>query len=113
MRSQVMFDSGVRSAADIFKAIALGAKFVFIGRMWIWGLSIAGKHGRFLQNPQMIIDCLMIDCGLGVRHVLKSLLAEFDILMEEAGFQSIDQINRSAIDSLPNSSNLIAERSGI
>ena len=49
----------------------------------------------------------------GVRHVLKSLLAEFDILMEEAGFQSIEQINRSAIDSLPNSSNLIAERAGI
>lgn len=55
----------------------------------------------------------MIHSRLGVRHVLKSLLAEFDILMEEAGFQSIDQINRSAIDSLPNSSNLIAERSGI
>lgn len=44
---QVMFDSGVRSAADIFKALALGAKFVFIGRLWIWGLSIAGEHGEY------------------------------------------------------------------
>ena len=88
-----MYDSGVRSADDIFKALALGAKFVFIGRLWVWGLSIAGEHG--------------------VRHVMKSLLAEFDILQEVAGFQNIRQINRAAIDSLPNSSNLIAEHSQI
>ena len=88
-----MYDSGVRSAADIFKALALGAKFVFIGRLWVWGLSIAGEHG--------------------VRHVMKSLLAEFDILQEVAGFQNIRQINRAAIDSLLNSSNLIAEHSQI
>lgn len=86
-----MFDSGVRSAADIFKALALGAKFVFIGRLWVWGLSIAGEHG--------------------VRHIMKSLLAEFDIQMEVAGFQNIAQIDRSALDTLPNSSNLIAEHS--
>lgn len=40
-----MFDSGVRSASDVFKALALGAKFVFVGRLWIWGLSIMGEHG--------------------------------------------------------------------
>ncbi len=88
-----MFDSGVRSAADAFKALALGAKFVFIGRLWVWGLSIAGEHG--------------------VRHVLKSLLAEFDILMEVGGFQSIQDINRKTLDSLPNSSNLIEGHSRI
>lgn len=88
-----MFDSGVRSASDVFKALALGAKFVFIGRLWVWALSIAGEHG--------------------VRHMLKSLLAEFDILMEVAGFQSIEQIDRTAIFSLPNSSNLIAEHTQI
>jgi isopentenyl diphosphate isomerase/L-lactate dehydrogenase-like FMN-dependent dehydrogenase len=91
MGSQIMFDSGVRSAADVFKALALGARFVFIGRLWVWGLSIAGEHG--------------------VQHIMKSLLAEFDILMEVAGFQNIAQIDRSALDSLPNSSNLIAEHS--
>lgn len=88
-----MFDSGVRTAVDAFKALALGAKFVFLGRLWVWGLSIAGEHG--------------------VRHVMKSFLAEFDLLMEEAGFQSIGQIGRSAIDSLPNVSNLIAEHACI
>jgi isopentenyl diphosphate isomerase/L-lactate dehydrogenase-like FMN-dependent dehydrogenase len=30
-----MFDSGVRSAADVFKALAIGANFVFIGRLWV------------------------------------------------------------------------------
>lgn len=88
-----MFDSGVRTAADAFKALAIGAKFVFIGRLWVWGLGIAGKHG--------------------VRHVLKSLLAEFDILMEVGGFVKISDIDRSCIDSLPNSSSLIAEHSRI
>lgn len=80
-KTYVMFDSGVRSASDVFKALAIGAKFVFVGRLWIWGLSIMGEHG--------------------VRHVMKSLLAEFDILMNVAGFQSIDQIDRSAIESYP------------
>lgn len=88
-----MFDSGVRSAADVFKALALGAKFVFIGRLWVWGLSIAGEHG--------------------VRHVLKSLLAEFDILMEESGYPFIDKIDKSALDSLPRTASLIAEHSAI
>ena len=86
-----MYDSGVRSAADVFKALALGAKFVFIGRLWVWGLGIAGEHG--------------------VRHVMKSLLAEFDILMEVGGFPSVAQINGDYISSLPATSNLFAERS--
>lgn len=72
-----MFDSGVRGASDVFKALALGAKFVFIGRLWVWGLSIMGEHG--------------------VRHVMKSLLADFDILLNVSGFQNIEQIDKSAL----------------
>jgi isopentenyl diphosphate isomerase/L-lactate dehydrogenase-like FMN-dependent dehydrogenase len=86
-----MFDSGIRSASDIFKALALGAKFVFVGRLWVWGLSIKGE--------------------LGVRHVMKSLLADFDILMNVAGFQNVEQITREHIDSLPTGGGLIAEKS--
>jgi isopentenyl diphosphate isomerase/L-lactate dehydrogenase-like FMN-dependent dehydrogenase len=86
-----MFDSGVRGAADIFKALALGANFVFVGRLWVWGLSINGE--------------------LGVRQVMKSLLADFDILMNSAGYQSVDQITRDSINSLPNSAAMIAEKS--
>ena len=75
------FDSGVRTAADVFKALALGAKFVFIGRLWVWGLSIAGETG--------------------VRHVMRALLAEFDLLMHCSGYARLEDIDADAIDSLP------------
>lgn len=86
-----MFDSGVRGASDVVKALALGAKFVFIGRLWVWGLSIMGEHG--------------------VRHVMKSLLADLDILMNVAGIQSIEQLDRSWLESQPKAYSLIPERS--
>ncbi|EPQ32203.1 uncharacterized protein PFL1_00400 [Pseudozyma flocculosa PF-1] len=74
---EILFDSGVRGGSDVFKALALGAKAVMIGRLWIYGLSIQGEEG--------------------VRHVLRSLLAEFDILMNVGGFRTIGEIDRSAI----------------
>ncbi|KAF2090834.1 FMN-dependent alpha-hydroxy acid dehydrogenase [Saccharata proteae CBS 121410] len=86
-KTYIMYDSGIRSGADVFKALALGAKFVFVGRLWVWGLGIAGETG--------------------VRHVMKSLLADFDILLNCAGFQSVDQIDKDAVDSLPNAAQLI------
>ncbi|KAF2461499.1 FMN-dependent dehydrogenase [Lineolata rhizophorae] len=90
-KTYVMFDSGVRSASDVFKALALGAKFVFVGRLWVWGLSIMGEHG--------------------VRHVMKSLLAEFDILMNVAGFQALGQIDGSLLESYEKSYQLLPEKS--
>ena len=68
----IMYDSGIRGAADVVKALALGAKFVFVGRLWVWGLSIMGETG--------------------VRHVMKGLLADLDILMCVGGFQNVEQI---------------------
>lgn len=76
-KMEICFDSGVRSGADVFKALALGAKVVMVGRLWIYGLSIQGE--------------------VGVRHVMKSLLSEFDILMNVGGFRNIKEIDRSAI----------------
>lgn len=73
-KTYVMYDSGIRSASDVIKALALGAQFVWIGRLWIWGLSIMGERG--------------------VDHVVRSLLAELNILMNVAGFQSIEQIKK-------------------
>ncbi|KAF1358664.1 FMN-dependent alpha-hydroxy acid dehydrogenase [Lizonia empirigonia] len=81
-KTYIMFDSGIRSASDVFKALALGAQFVFVGRLWIWGLSIMGEAG--------------------VDHVMRRLLAELDILMNVAGFTSIEEIKkagRSALES--------------
>jgi isopentenyl diphosphate isomerase/L-lactate dehydrogenase-like FMN-dependent dehydrogenase len=80
-KTYIMYDSGVRSASDVFKALALGAKFVFVGRLWIWGLSIMGETG--------------------VLHVMRSLLADLDILMNVAGFQNIRQITREALETGP------------
>lgn len=76
-RIYIMFDSGIRGASDIVKALALGARFVFIGRLWIWGLSIQGEDG--------------------VRHVMKSLLADLDILMGVAGFNGVEDFNRDIL----------------
>lgn len=44
-RTEVLFDGGVRSGTDIFKALALGAKGVLIGRPWVWALAGAGADG--------------------------------------------------------------------
>ncbi|KAK7908780.1 hypothetical protein PG985_016083 [Apiospora marii] len=80
-KTYIMYDSGIRGASDVFKALALGAKFVFVGRLWVWGLSAAGEEG--------------------VRHVMKALLAEFDILMNVAGYPDLKEIDRDALESLP------------
>ena len=90
-QTYIMYDSGIRGASDVFKALALGARFVFVGRLWIWGLSIMGEHG--------------------VRHVMKSLLADFDILLNVAGCQDVGQIDRSWLDSHAKGQGLMAERS--
>ncbi|USW58301.1 Putative FMN-dependent dehydrogenase, alpha-hydroxy acid dehydrogenase, FMN-dependent [Septoria linicola] len=87
----IMFDSGVRGASDVFKALALGAKFVFVGRLWVWGLSIMGEHG--------------------VRHVMRSLLADLDIMFNVAGCQSVKDIDRDWLDSQPKGGSLIPEKS--
>ncbi|KAL2013849.1 hypothetical protein VTN00DRAFT_1374 [Thermoascus crustaceus] len=89
----IMYDSGVRGASDVVKALALGAKFVFVGRLWVWGLSVMGEEG--------------------VRHVMKSLLADLDILMGVAGFNSVKEFDRSIIESYPKSYSLIHERYGL
>ncbi|KAH9817386.1 putative lactate 2-monooxygenase [Teratosphaeria destructans] len=90
-KTYIMFDSGIRGAADVAKALALGARFVFVGRLWVWGLSIMGEQG--------------------VRHVMKSLLADLDILFNVAGVQNVNQLDRSWLDSQPKGAGLIAERS--
>ncbi|MCL4107953.1 UNVERIFIED_CONTAM: hypothetical protein GTU68_016981, partial [Idotea baltica] len=73
----VLFDSGIRRGTDIFKAIALGADSVLIGRPQLYGLSIAG--------------------ALGVAHILKLLINEFELTMAMMGCATIDQINKDTL----------------
>ncbi|TFV56479.1 lactate 2-monooxygenase [Mycobacterium sp. PS03-16] len=65
----VLFDSGIRNGADIVKALALGSTAVGIGRPYAYGLALGG------------ID--------GVVHVLRSLLAEADLIMAVDGYPTL------------------------
>lgn len=69
----VLFDSGVRSGADIVKALALGAQAVLIGRPYAYGLALGGEEG--------------------VRHVLRCLLAELDLTLALSGHAGVDELN--------------------
>ncbi|MCB5906913.1 alpha-hydroxy-acid oxidizing protein [Streptomyces pinistramenti] len=73
----VLFDSGVRSGADIVKAIALGATAVGVGRPYAHGLAIGGTDG--------------------VEHVLRSLLAEADLTMAVDGYPTLADLTPSAL----------------
>jgi isopentenyl diphosphate isomerase/L-lactate dehydrogenase-like FMN-dependent dehydrogenase len=73
----VLFDSGVRSGADAFKALALGADAVCVGRPYVWGLALGGEAG--------------------VGHVLRSLLAELDLTLALSGHTRIEQVGRDAL----------------
>ncbi len=73
----VLFDSGIRSGADVFKALALGADAVCLGRPYVWGLALGGQAG--------------------VEHVLRCLLAELDLTLALSGYTTIAQLDRSAL----------------
>lgn len=65
----ILFDSGVRSGSDVIKALALGATAVGIGRPYAYGLAIGGAKGA--------------------AHVLRSILAEADLLMAVNGYPTV------------------------
>jgi isopentenyl diphosphate isomerase/L-lactate dehydrogenase-like FMN-dependent dehydrogenase len=76
-RLTVLFDSGVRTGDDVLKALALGAQGVLLGRPYAYGLGLDGEAG--------------------VTHVLKSLLAEFDLTMALSGHTRPAELDRGAL----------------
>ncbi|CCK25427.1 putative lactate 2-monooxygenase PB1A11,03 [Streptomyces davaonensis JCM 4913] len=64
-RLTVLFDSGIRTGDDIFKALALGAEAVLVGRPYVYGLGLDGQAG--------------------VEHVIRCLLAELDLTLALSG----------------------------
>jgi isopentenyl diphosphate isomerase/L-lactate dehydrogenase-like FMN-dependent dehydrogenase len=64
-RIPVMIDSGFRRGSDLFKALALGARAVGIGRPYIWGLGSFGEAGvdRVLEILQAELRITMAGCG--------------------------------------------------
>lgn len=75
----VLLDSGVRGGADAFKAIALGAKAICIGRPYVYGLALAGQQG--------------------VYEVLRNFMADFELTMGLAGCKNISEINPETVRS--------------
>jgi 4-hydroxymandelate oxidase len=62
---EIYLDGGIRRGADVVKAIALGAKAVFIGRPLFWGLAVDGERGvvRVLDILREEIEITMAKCG--------------------------------------------------
>lgn len=73
-KTTILFDSGIRRGADVFKAMALGAKAVLLGRPYVYGLALAGEKG--------------------VQEVTANLLADVDLTLGLAGCTSWKQVNR-------------------
>ena len=73
----VLFDSGIRSGADVIKALALGATAVAIGRPYAYGLAIGGTDG--------------------IVHVLRSILAEADLIMAVDGYPTLADLTRDSL----------------
>jgi lactate 2-monooxygenase len=76
----VLFDSGIRTGADVLKALALGADAVCLGRPYAWGLALDGQAG--------------------VEQVLRCLLAELDLTMALSGHTAIAQLDPDALTRL-------------
>jgi lactate 2-monooxygenase len=76
-RIPVLLDSGVRSGADVFRALALGASAVGLGRPYVWGLAAGGEEG--------------------VHEVIRNLRADFDLTMGLAGCASVPEISRDSV----------------
>jgi lactate 2-monooxygenase len=73
----VLLDSGIRGGADVFKALALGAQAVLIGRPYCYGLAVAGESG--------------------VREVIRNFLADIDLTLALTGCAGLTDIGSESV----------------
>jgi isopentenyl diphosphate isomerase/L-lactate dehydrogenase-like FMN-dependent dehydrogenase len=73
----VLLDSGIRTGADVFKTLALGATGVLLGRPYAYGLALAGEDG--------------------VRDVIRNLLADFDLTLGLSGYTRASELGPEAL----------------
>jgi lactate 2-monooxygenase len=76
-RLEVLFDSGVRTGADVVKALALGAKAVLLGRVYAYGLALGGEAG--------------------VRHAVRGVLADLDLTLGLSGHRTPAELTPAAL----------------
>ena len=74
---EIYFDSGIRRGTDVFKALALGARSVLVGRPVMWGLAVDGSEG--------------------IRTMFGILKRELETVMTLAGVTSVDEIDNSMV----------------
>ncbi|MBB3930432.1 L-lactate dehydrogenase (cytochrome) [Kaistia hirudinis] len=77
-RTEIIFDSGVRSGQDVLRALALGAKSCLIGRAFLYGLGAAGEAG--------------------VSKAIEIIGKEFDVSMALTGRRNVGEIDETVID---------------
>jgi isopentenyl diphosphate isomerase/L-lactate dehydrogenase-like FMN-dependent dehydrogenase len=80
-RAEVLFDGGIRRGSDIFKALALGARCVLLGRPYCYGLALGGEEG--------------------VREVVRNLLADTDLTLGLSGCTSFAEVSRANLMEAP------------
>jgi isopentenyl diphosphate isomerase/L-lactate dehydrogenase-like FMN-dependent dehydrogenase len=80
-RVPVLFDSGIRRGADAFKALALGARAVLLGRPYVFGLGLGGEQG--------------------VRDVLQNFLADLDLTLALCGCASFAEVDTTILARQP------------
>ena len=95
-RLEVFLDGGVRRGTDVLKALALGAKAVFIGRPTFWSLAVDGEAGvrRVLEILRDELDVAMALCGAtDVKNLDRSLVVASD---GNSGDNVVGQLERLA-----------------
>jgi isopentenyl diphosphate isomerase/L-lactate dehydrogenase-like FMN-dependent dehydrogenase len=73
----VLLDSGIRSAADAFKAMALGASAVLLGRAYVWALAVGGEAA--------------------VTQLVRGFLAELDLTLALSGHTSFEKLGSDVL----------------
>ena len=76
-QTTLIMDSGVRTGADVFKALALGADAVMIGRPHIYGLALGGQSGA--------------------RDAVANIIAELDLTVGLSGLRTLDEVGPEAL----------------
>lgn len=88
-RIPVLMDSGIRGGADMFKALALGADAICVGRPYVYALAAAGEEG--------------------VSELITNFISDFDLTLGLAGHSSIANLDRKALSRLAPDPEIVSE----
>ena len=86
-RISVHVDGGIRHGTDVFKALALGADFVWVGRPVLWGLAYKGQEGVELCL-RLLSDEFKLCMGLAGTVEVKDITKEYLVKIDKGGFVS-------------------------